>query len=174
MSLLERTRSLLEDAGYDSSAAGMPADQFAFEDDNVYGFVAVLPSVARLMDGWERLQDDFIQRNSHSLNSVPEKAWNVYAVFLTEDDPDEEMRRRLLGIEEDFRGARKIARSGVRAHNLAAALAPLLPVRIGGTGQGELIAARIRQSPAVGEALANALESGADVHRLRDIFMEGK
>lgn len=172
MSVLERARSLLEEADYDTTAAGLPGDRFVFEDENIFGVVAVFSGTDDLIAGWERLQDDFIGRNSGSLNAVPEKAWNIYAIFLTEDGADEEEKRRLLQIEEDFRGARKIARSGVRPHNLDAALAPLLPVRPGGTRSGQSISARIRQSPAVNQSLAEALESDAAVDRLRDLFME--
>lgn len=174
MKLLDRVRSILEQGGYSSTTVGLPAGQVAFEDENVYGFVVGLSTTQEIVTGWEELQDGFVKRHSASLNAVPAKAWNLYAVFLTEDDCTEEQARALVAVEEDFRGARKIAKAKVRSHNLEHALAPLLPVRFGG---GETLispTARMHRNPAISTALADALEEGADTDRLRALLLEGE
>jgi len=58
MNLLERARSLLEEAGYVTTAAGVPDRQFVFEDDNVFGFVCTLADAEEILVRWEVLQDE--------------------------------------------------------------------------------------------------------------------
>jgi len=173
MNLLERARSLLEEAGYVTTAAGVPDRQFVFEDDNVFGFVCTFADAEEILVRWEVLQDEFIKRHSLALSSIPEKAWNAYGIFLTDAKPTADQERMLIAIEEDFRGARKIARANIKTHNLDSALAPLLPLRSGGQQSSPSPIERIRQSTAVTEAVADALEKGADGDLLRTLFMEG-
>jgi hypothetical protein len=129
MDLLEAARSVLEEANYRTSAVHAPENQFAFEDATVYGFVSVGDPVS-IVNHWQGIQDGFIRRHLDSFSRVPAKAWNVYAVFLCHAPCPDGLRYDFELIEEDFRGARKIARSGIRhRQGLVTALAPLLPLR---------------------------------------------
>ncbi len=130
MQLLESARGALEAAGYLTSSSTGQDRQFTFEDANVFGFVRAFAAVGELIETWERTQDSFTRQSITELTRVPAKALNVYAVFLTPDQPTRAQRTSLVQIEEDFRSARKIARAGtVTREDLEAALTPLLPLR---------------------------------------------
>ena len=130
MEILERAQSLLDAAGYETSATPSAPGRITFEDANVYGFVIQLESVVEVLRDWEAIQDAFIRQHAVALNRVPSKAWNVYAVYLTTELCPPELRARLLDVEENFRGARKIARAGIKNRDAVdLALAPLLPLR---------------------------------------------
>jgi hypothetical protein len=129
MSILDDARKLLESVGY-STISGQTNDTFSFEDSALLGFVWGAPSVDALLEGWQRRQDDFLSLRNRELRRAREKSWNVYAVLLTEDEPEEKQFAELAAIEEDFRGTRKIARGGLRAtFQISRALLPLLPIQ---------------------------------------------
>ena len=129
MAILDDARKILESAGY-TTISGQTGDVFSFEDSALLGFVWAAPSVAYLLESWQKKQDDFLNVRDRELKRAKEKSWNVYSVLLAEDDPKEEELSELARIEEDFRGTRKIARGGLRAiFQLNRALLPLLPIQ---------------------------------------------
>src|SRR5689334_11500214 len=89
------------------------ANVLAFEDISVLGQVHVLDSAETILANWQLLQDTFLRDNADRLSRDASKAWNVYTVLLTSDSPNAEVSARLFSIEDDFRGTRKIARTGV-------------------------------------------------------------
>lgn len=129
MSILDDARKILESAGY-MTISGQGQDTFYFEDGSLLGFVWEAPSVTILLSGWQKKQDDFLKQQDHELRKAKEKSWNVYSVLLTEDEGTQEQLSELARTEEDFRGTRKIARSGVRATSqVVRALLPVLPIQ---------------------------------------------
>jgi hypothetical protein len=102
----------------------------AFEDISVLGQVHVLDSAETILANWQLLQDTFLRDNADRLSRDASKAWNVYTVLLTSDSPNAEVSARLFSIEDDFRGTRKIARTGVVSRqDVTTALAPILPLQ---------------------------------------------
>lgn len=129
-SLVHECRAALTSAGYRTFVPMPHADSLYFEDDSVLGVLYELRSVDDVLNQWETLQDAFLRDNAIKLGTAPTKAWNSYAVFLTSDSHTQDVASKLFAIEEDFRGARKIARAGVKSRqDVDLALAPLLPLR---------------------------------------------
>lgn len=172
MELFERAQNLLAEGGFEIRPSGS-SEGFAFEDANVFGFVRIATSVESLITGWEGHQESFIRRNMSMAARVPEKAWNAYAVFLTSDDCPPHLRSHLIAIEEDFRGARKIARAGVLTREATEqALAPLLRVRHIVRLEAADLDARIEQDPAIPPLLRSLLVTGAPPDRIASALLE--
>jgi len=94
------------------------------------GFVWAAPTVDKLLREWEDRQDSFLKLNSEALRGSELKTWNLYAVCLTTDEPNESERVALAQIEEDFRAARKVARGGLSTPgDVLNALLPLIPIQ---------------------------------------------
>ena len=108
MDLAQEARALLESAHYRGSAAE-ERNMFYFEDESLFGFVWVADTVQELINEWQERQDDFLVRQADQLRESGQKSWNAYCVCLTAASADSDNRRELLVVEEDFRGARKIA-----------------------------------------------------------------
>lgn len=129
-STLLDARSLLEGAGYVTVLPSSISTVLHFEDTSVLGALHVLASVEQITRQWEELQDSFLRENATRLAFDPLKAWNCYTVLLTPEVPAKSDASRLFAIEENFRGTRKLVRSGVTTRpDVEAALAPLLPLR---------------------------------------------
>jgi hypothetical protein len=129
MNVLETARKLLESVGY-LTISMQDADIFSFEDPTLLGFVWNAPSVGIILSSWQEKQDDFLKRRDRELRRAKEKSWNVYSVFLTEEESTKERLLELARIEDDFRGTRKIARSDLRViSQVTRALLPLLPIQ---------------------------------------------
>lgn len=148
MSLLHDVEAVLITAGYETRLAPEPKESVYFEDDSIFGFCVTYPSVADLLANWIGNQERFLVTNAPSLRRANQKAWNCYAVHLTQARQDDEELRQLLEIEEDFRSTRKIARASVAsAGDLTRALYPLLPiqnvVRIRGGNSNQDLAERL-------------------------------
>jgi hypothetical protein len=130
MSLLHDVEAVLITAGYETRLASEPKGSVYFEDDSIFGFCVTYPSVADLLANWLGNQERFLVTNAPSLRRANQKAWNCYAVHLTQPRPADEEVRQLFDIEEDFRSTRKIARAGIAsASDLMRALYPLLPIQ---------------------------------------------
>jgi hypothetical protein len=130
MDLISEVRGVLEKNKYSVVRASKPEDTLHFEDANLMGFAWVAPTVECLLREWEARQDSFLKLNSERLRVSAVKAWNLYAVLLTADDPNEDERVALVEIKEDFRAARKIARGGLRVPgDLLNALLPFIPIQ---------------------------------------------
>lgn len=169
MRLLETARGLLERANYrTTTAGGVGEGQFIFENANLYGLTAVLPPAA-ILERWEVIQDTFLRQQGPRLQRVPEKAWNVYVVFLSDLPCAEPERARLRLIEEDFRGSRKLARCGLQARDaVETALAPLLPLRFARPLTSIDVEGRIRNDPAIDSEVRDLLLSGQDQDTIID------
>jgi hypothetical protein len=123
-------RAVLESAGYRAQIPNPTAQHLYFEDSNILGIAYVLESVAAIIEQWEKLQDQFLRENAHRLLFDPLKAWNCYTVLLTSEQAAKEAASTLFMIEEDFRGTRKIVRTGMTTRTeMEESLAPLLPLR---------------------------------------------
>ena len=146
MNLLHKARAILEDAEYVTFSPGQTDDTFYFEDDCVLGFVRECENCVTIVNNWESIQDSFLKENSIRLRAEPNKAWNVYSVFLTNEDCPEDQKGILFGIEEDFRGTRKIIRTGIKSSSdLRDALVALLPIQNLMSLETEAAEERLRQ-----------------------------
>ncbi len=129
MDLLAAARRALETAQY-VTRSGPSKDTFIFEDESLAGFVWIAPDVPSILKNWQAKQGTFLADKDEQLRKSRGKSWNVYSVFLTEDDPSPDEENKLVLIEEDFRGTRKLARAGLRtSSHIARALLPLIPLQ---------------------------------------------
>jgi hypothetical protein len=130
MDLIAEARSVLERNNYSVIRSRESDATIYFEDGNLMGFIWAAPTVGDICREWETRQDSFLKANSQFLRKSDLKAWNLYAVFLAMDEPIGEDRSNLVGIEEDFRAARKIARGGIStSKDVLVALLPLVPIQ---------------------------------------------
>lgn len=164
--ILETARSILEGAEYSTTIVGATGTQFIFEDTNVYGFVTVAEPLT-ISQTWEALQDTFLRKQASVLSKVPEKAWNLYAVFLSGDPCPDDLTHIVDSIEEDFRGTRKIARCGLDSRDsIEVALAPLLPLKHARPLAIMDLQDRLTTDPGVDHHLKTLLESGMDTKQI--------
>ena len=129
MQLLHDAAIVLRGADFQTERDTSGQEILYFEDANLVGFIAESASVSDLLSAWRAQQDAFLKRSASALRRDPLKAWNIYAIFLTQGTPSSEETRELLAIEEDFTATRKIARAGVLSRTeLSQAIAPILPL----------------------------------------------
>ena len=131
MDVYRQAESLLRKAGYRTSH-GTPSPDLVlvFEDDLVVGFLQVFDTASRLLAQWRGAERANLLRFAPQLRNSPEKAWNVYSIFLSEDSATEQESPEVDRIEEDFASTRKIVRVGVSTiADLERALLPVLPLR---------------------------------------------
>jgi hypothetical protein len=127
--ILNESEVILRSDNY--STTRLPNDgAFAFEDDNVFGFVIEYGDTEKLISNWLPDQSKLLERFASALRNSGPKAWNVYTVMLTEAVAAAgETVFALESIEENLRHTRKIPRQGVRTPaDVKAALAPLLSI----------------------------------------------
>jgi hypothetical protein len=130
MDLKQEVMSLLRDAEYRVKESSESGSSLYFEDSSIIGFAAIEASYEEILNGWRTKQAQFLQVNARKLRGASEKAWNAYAIFLTPARCNDEQKRNLYLIEEDFQGTRKIARSDILTRDdVQRALYPILPVR---------------------------------------------
>lgn len=130
MDITTQAEVLLRRAGYDTWVWPSGAQSVVcFENAAVIGFVHVFATADDLLTDWLEAQNAALSRYSAALRLAGAKAWNVYSVFVTEEQIPTQQRAVEL-IEEDFALTRKIARTGVRTQDdLERALLPLTAVR---------------------------------------------
>jgi|LakMenE01Jun11ns_1017448.scaffolds.fasta_scaffold9948757_2 hypothetical protein len=129
MNLKEEIRSVLENGGYQTAIGASTSEIIYFEDENVVGAVFIHSSVNALLENWENLQDRFLGANSRAIRSDPIKAWNIYTVHVTEDHGVPSQNTDAFSVEQNFRGTRKIVRTGVSSRSdVQDAVLPLLPL----------------------------------------------
>jgi outer membrane protein TolC len=87
-----------------------------FENAALIGFVHVFSSADELLAHWEAAQQVVLSRHSATLRAAGAKAWNVYSVFLAEEQAPTQ-QRAVERIEENFSLTRKIARAGMRTQD---------------------------------------------------------
>jgi hypothetical protein len=131
MDIYRLAEVILQRAGYRTrftpSAEG---NVLGFEDEIVIGFLHVFPSANALAAEWQAVQKADLMRHGLQLRAAPNKAWNVYCVFLTENVGSDDLSEQIDRIEEDFVSTRKIARAGVVSPiDLERVLLPLLPLK---------------------------------------------
>jgi len=127
MNIIDECRTMLEAAGYRTALDDAMPVTCHFEDESILGAVFAHPSVEALLQVWEKHQDRFLGSQSSRLRSDPVKAWNIYTIHLTADTGTTTNASRLFEIEQDFRGTRKIVRTGiVKRSDIKEALLPLV------------------------------------------------
>lgn len=130
MNLTRTAAAILEAEGYSILWPEGTSTLFIFEDDTVVGFCKSYESVSNIIDNWEADQDSFIVSHSKLLRTAPQKAWNAYSVFVTEDESTSEHTERIANIEENFRASRKIVKTGIMSKDdLCLGLLSLLPIQ---------------------------------------------
>lgn len=130
MDIATQVEIVLREAGYETWPwTGASRAVTCFENNAVIGFVHVFQSAHELLGGWEAAQQAVLSRHSAALRAAGAKAWNVYSVFLA-DEQSPSLQRTVERIEENFSLTRKIARAGVRTpDDVERTLLPLIAVR---------------------------------------------
>ena len=127
MQILEEARNVLDKYGYAVSSLG--EDTLQFEDETLMGFICELP-LESILQSWRDRQDEFLKRNATLLKNSALKSWNLYSVFLSSGNPNENDKKRLEIIEEDFRASRKIVHTAIEtASDVMRALYPFIPIQ---------------------------------------------
>ena len=128
--LINSAFQILHSAGYRLQNISPDSTEFVFEASNIIGVIFAFESADALIGSWESAQTSFLQRYGMHIRRSGEKAWNVYSIFMTSDEPNETTCNNVASIEEDFTGTRKIARTGIRSRlALVNALLPVLPLQ---------------------------------------------
>jgi hypothetical protein len=176
MILIDETQIILSEAGYKTKYPTEIDSAFYFEDRSLLGFVAICSSVDDLIQNWRGKEGEFLKRHARRLRDVPQKAWNAYSVFLTSEEvKDTPMKAKLLTIEEDFQGTRKIARVGLISHeDVVRALFPLLPIQNLVTLVSEDLFMRLRDRVDLPQRSLSALLKGVDSKEIARILLEEK
>jgi len=145
MEILTQAEIVLRDAQYDTWAWSSSAGPvICFENAALMGFVHVFDSAETLLRSWNDRQQISLARHASSLRGAGDKAWNIYAVFLTPDQ-DASRGREIERIEEDFTFTRKIAKASiVTAEDVEKALLPLISIRSTPTLGASNFEARLR------------------------------
>jgi hypothetical protein len=139
MQLLHEVESTLRSAGFRTARDRNLTGIVVFEDDTILGFVAVYDTADGIVSNWRVLQDEFLKRNAVHLRRDPQKAWNTYSIFLTDDEVDQ-LASAALEVEADVHATRKILRGGVATKgDVQSALAPILPLALVGGAQVESV-----------------------------------
>jgi hypothetical protein len=130
MDIATQAEIVLRGAGYETWPwTGASPAVTCFENAAVIGFVHVFSSADELLARWEVAQQAVLSRHSAALRAAGAKAWNVYSVFLAEEQAPTQ-QRAVERIEENFALTRKIARAGVHTQDdVESALLPLTAVK---------------------------------------------
>ena len=127
---MDSARSVLEEANYRTQISDISECTFYFEDNSLLGFVSIYGTFQHFHDTWKDHQDRFLEDKAKMLRSEPLKAWNVYGVYIIEEDCPQSQIHQIINIEENLIGLRKIVRTGVKTNlDVKYALLPLLPIQ---------------------------------------------
>ncbi len=131
MDLSTQIETLLRSNGYFTSLwTGNKVPIVCLENKTIFGFIHLFESTEDLLSNWKDIQKTTFEHHAEVLNKAGEKAWNVYSVFLSEEDSKTELFKQLELIEEDFTYSRKIARTGIQTQSdITEALLPLLSIQ---------------------------------------------
>jgi hypothetical protein len=128
MDILDYARRVLETAKYSTLAEDK--NLLIFEDHSLFGFVWVASSPSEILRKWQQRQDDFLRGRDVQLRNAREKSWNAYSVFLTEPEGTPSEMNEILAIEDDFRGTRKIVKTGIETEShVTQALFPFIAIQ---------------------------------------------
>ena len=101
-----------------------------FENATVLGFVFLYGDSASLLELWQSNCEQVLREMQFRLRQAGEKAWNTYAVLLSDNRTSPDDGVKLQAIEENLVGTRKIAKTGVKNSDvLRLALLPLLGIQ---------------------------------------------
>jgi hypothetical protein len=130
MDIATQAEIVLRGAGYETWAwTGASPAVICFESTALIGFIHVFASAEALLAKWEAAQQAVLSRHATALRAAGAKAWNVYSVFLT-DEQTPSRQRAVERLDEDFALTRKIARAAVRTPaDVERALLPLIAVK---------------------------------------------
>ncbi len=146
MNLIFDARAVLQNAGYKTDLIKQSDEKFYFEDASLLGFVSVHSNIDGIIKKWKDQQDTFLREYAPQLRAEPNKAWNIYSVYLTQDDCPVDIRHKIYDIEEDFRSTRKVVGFNIQTRlTLERALLPLLQIQNLIVLQSEDITSRIRE-----------------------------
>ena len=127
MRILEEARNVLTKYGY--SVSSLTEDMLQFEDETLLGFICEM-SLESIVQSWSARQDEFLTSNATLLRNSALKSWNLYSVFLSSGVPNENDKKQLVIIEEDFRASRKIVHTAIEtASDVMRALYPFIPIQ---------------------------------------------
>jgi hypothetical protein len=131
MEIATQAEVVLRQAEYNTwRSTGVSPPVTCFENATLLGFIHVFASLDELMAHWESRQQVTLARHAVALRTAGVKAWNVYSIFLTAEEPSSRLRA-LQQIEENFSLTRKIARVAIRtAEDVERALLPLTAVKV--------------------------------------------
>ena len=173
MNLIEEARTVLEGGGYRTMLGSSTPNCVYFEDDNLIGAVFIHADVPSLISGWEGCQDRFLGSNSRALRSDPIKAWNVYTVHLTSDKGSASQVSEAFNIEQDFRGTRKLVRTGVgKRLDVREALLPLLPLQHRTILSSQNVADRLKERLALSSSVLVRITDHSDPTILEPEILE--
>ncbi len=130
MDIATQAASYLKRFGYSIQETEL-ADRVTvfFEDDSLLGLLWV-DELDTIISDWEHMQDEFVRLNASKLRRSMLKTWNLYMICLCSDLPSPVQLSAAQGIQEDFRGARKIVQAGISSETqLLRALYPLIPIQ---------------------------------------------
>jgi hypothetical protein len=97
-----------------------------FEDAALFGFSLHYANVKELLRKWQSDHDQFLKFRADRIRHAAEKRPNLYAVFLTSGEADNEQMNDVIAIEENFIASRKIVGSKIgNSKDLRKALLPL-------------------------------------------------
>ncbi len=124
-------RQLLVNEGYSIGELQVSGGRVViFENATVFGFVLLYIDSASLLERWQSNCDQVLRGMQFRLRQAGEKAWNTYAVLLSDNHTSPDDGVKLQAIEENLVGTRKIARTGVKDSDvLRLALLPLLGIQ---------------------------------------------
>jgi hypothetical protein len=130
MDIATQAEIILRTAGYETWPwTGVSPAVTCFENASLIGFLHIFASAEELLSRWEAVQQTVVSRHAAVLRAAGVKAWNVYSVFFTAEQPSTR-QRAIERIEEDFALTRKIARASVRTtDDVENALLPLVAVK---------------------------------------------
>ena len=130
MDIATQVEIVLRDAGYDTwPLADASPPVTCFENPGLIGFVHVFKSADALLSQWEVSQESVLKRHTLPLRVAGAKAWNVYSIFLTEEQAPSH-QREIEGLEENFALTRKIANAAIRTpEDVERVLLPLTAVK---------------------------------------------
>lgn len=130
MDITLQAEIILRRAGYETWPwTGISPAVTCFENAMTIGFIHIFESAEALLGGWRAGQQAVLSRHAAALRLAGVKAWNVYSIFLT-DEQAPPHQRAIQRIEEDFALTRKIARAAIRtSEDVERVLLPLTAVR---------------------------------------------
>lgn len=163
MAELKTLVDVLESANYKIVSRKDLYNQIVFESDTVIGLAIFWDDCASLITEWQKREAQILKRYAHDLRGAGQKAWNVYSVLLSRAPWDDATQQRMLRIEEDFSGTRKIARAGVTSRkSVVSALLPLMPLQFDVALEYRDPDAELRVRLNLPDAVADLVMAGAD------------